>query len=61
MIPHQFGVVGMSAGGQAAYRNNSNKPPMIHVRKRCGCGRQTTARDLAQYQCCTKCQKSLAR
>jgi hypothetical protein len=28
-----------------------------HVRKRCKCGRQTTAKQLIQYQVCDKCWK----
>lgn len=57
MIPHSFGQVGMSAGGEAAYRVQSAKPPMSHVRKRCGCGAIVTAKQLEQYRRCPTCVK----
>lgn len=39
------------------FRRVSHSRVISHVAKKCECGKQTTAKDLAQYGHCVACQK----
>lgn len=43
--------------GEQKYRAASGRAPYVHNRKRCGCGKVITARQLAQYGVCDRCWK----
>ncbi|AYR24237.1 hypothetical protein [Herbaspirillum rubrisubalbicans] len=43
------------------FRRVSHSRVISHVAKKCECGKQTTAKDLAQYGHCVACQKATAK
>ena len=45
-----------TVGGIEKYRKNSEQV-FTHIRKRCGCGKQVTEKQLTRYGKCVTCMK----
>ena len=48
----------LAANFESKYRAESARPAISLIRKRCTCGRQITAKQLAQAGCCGKCARA---
>lgn len=51
-------IIGYTSSIDKYRERTAASPPLVLRRKYCPCGKQATARQLAQYKVCVSCEKA---